>query len=146
MTPTALHDEMVKALKAHDKNRLGIIRLAVAEVKNKEIELGRDANEAEVNACIEKLLKQTSETFELSRKTANAERTASLASQVETLEGLLPKKVAGDALAALVNQAIADTGAQTRRDMGRVMARLSELCAGAFDKPAAVTMLKDRLS
>lgn len=146
MTADTLHAEMVKALRAHDRTRLGIIRLAIAEVKNKEIELGRDATEAEVNACIERLLKQTRETLELSRTTTNDERTAQLAAQVETLENLLPQKVAGDALASLIDQVVSETGAATKRDMGRVMGRLAELTAGSFDKPAAAAMLKERLA
>lgn len=146
MTLTNLRAEMIAALKAGDKNRLGIIRLAIGEVKNKEIELGRNATEPEVNACIERLLKQTRETLELSRATSNDTRTATLATQVETLENLLPQKVAGDALTQLIDQVVGETGATTKRDMGRVMGRLAELTAGAFDKPAAATILKERLS
>ena len=146
MTLTNLRAEMIAALKAGDKNRLGIIRLAIGEVKNKEIELGHDATEPEVNACIERLLKQTRETLELSRTTSDDARTAALATQVEALENLLPQKVTGDALFALIDQVIADTGATTKRDMGRVMGRLNELTAGAFDKPAAAAILKERLS
>lgn len=146
MTLTNLRAEMVAALKAGDKNRLGIIRLAIGEVKNKEIELGRDATEPEVNACIERLLKQTRETLELSRTTSDDARTATLATQVETLENLLPQKVAGDALATLIDRVMSETGATTKRDMGRVMGRLNELTAGAFDKPTAAAILKERLS
>lgn len=146
MTLTNLRAEMIAALKAGDKNRLGIIRLAVGEVKNKEIELGRDATEPEINACIERLLKQTRETLELSRTTNDDARTATLATQVEALENLLPQKIAGDALAALIDRVVSETGATTKRDMGRVMGRLTELTAGAFDKPAAAAILKERLS
>lgn len=146
MTLTNLRAEMIAALKAGDKNRLGIIRLAVGEAKNKEIELGRDATESEVNACIERLLKQTRETLELSRTTNDDTRTATLAMQVEALENLLPQKVADDALATLIDRVVSETGATTKRDMGRVMGRLAELTAGAFDKPAAAAMLKERLA
>lgn len=146
MTLTNLRAEMIATLKAGDKNRLGIIRLAIGEVKNKEIELGRDATELEVNACIERLLKQTRETLELSSTTSDDTRTATLATQVETLENLLPQKIAGDELARLIERAIADTGATTKRDMGHIMGRLTELTAGAFDKPAAAAILKERLS
>ena len=146
MTLTNLRAEMIKALKAGDKTRLGIIRLAVGEVKNKEIELGRDVTEPEVNACIERLLKQTRETLELSRTTSDDARTAALATQAEALENLLPQKVAGDALIALIDQVVSETGATTKRDMGRVMGRLNELTTGAFDKPAAAAILKERLA
>ena len=146
MTLTNLRAEMIAALKAGDKNRLGIIRLAVGEVKNKEIELGRDATEPEINACIERLLKQTRETLELSRTTNDDARTATLATQVEALENLLPQKIAGDTLATLIDRVVSETGATTKRDMGRVMGRLTELTAGAFDKPAAAAILKERLS
>lgn len=146
MNLTNLRAEMIAALKAGDKNRLGIIRLAIGEVRNKEIELGRDATEPEVNACIEKLLKQTRETLELSRTTNDDARTATLMTQVQALENLLPQKIAGDALAALVDTVITETGATARRDMGRVMGELTRRTNGAFDKPAAAEMLKARLS
>lgn len=91
MTNEELHNQMVAAMKAKDKVRLSIIRQVMAEVKNVEVNERRDATEEDVNSMVKRLIKQTNETLEMSRKAGNnQERTDTLAEQVEILESLLP--------------------------------------------------------
>ena len=71
MTNQELHDQMVAAMKAKDKVRLSIIRQVMAEVKNVEVNERRDATEEDVNSMIKRLIKQTNETLEMSRKAGN---------------------------------------------------------------------------
>ncbi|MDO4596396.1 MAG: GatB/YqeY domain-containing protein [Coriobacteriaceae bacterium] len=147
MTSEELHAQMVSAMKAKDKTRLSIIRQVMGEVKNVEVNERRDATEEDVNAMIKRLIKQTSETLEMSRQAGNdQERTDTLAQQVEILESLLPEQVSGDALVALVEQVIAETGATSKKDMGRVMGALTKATGGNFDKPAAAKEVGARLA
>ena len=119
MTNEELHNQMVAAMKAKDKVRLSIIRQVMAEVKNVEVNERRDATEEDVNSMIKRLIKQTNETLEMSRKAGNnQERTDTLAEQVEILESLLPAQLSGEALVELIEQTIAEVGATTRKDMG----------------------------
>ena len=147
MTNEELHNQRVAAMKAKDKVRLSIIRQVMAEVKNVEVNERRDATEEDVNSMIKRLIKQTNETLEMSRKAANnQERTDTLALQVEILESLLPAQLSGDALVELIEQTIAETGATTRKDMGRVMGALNKATGGNFDKAAAAKEVGSRLA
>ena len=71
MTNEELHNEMVAAMKAKDKVRLSIVRQVMGEVKNLEVNERRDATEEDVNTMIKRLIKQTTETLEMSRKAGN---------------------------------------------------------------------------
>ena len=138
MTNEELHNEMVAAMKAKDKVRLSIVRQVMGEVKNLEVNERRDAIEEDVNTMIKRLIKQTTETLEMSRKAGNnQERTDTLTQQVEILESLLPEQLSGDALIELIEKTIAEVGAVTRKDMGRVMGALNKATGGNFDKAAA---------
>lgn len=147
MTKDELQQQMIVAMKAKDKVRLSIIRQVMGEVKNIEVNERRDATEEDVNGMIKRLIKQTSETLEMSRQAGNnQERTDTLTEQVSILESLLPEQVSGDALVALVEQVIAETGASSRKDMGRVMGALTAATGGNFDKPAAAKEVGARLA
>ncbi|WP_302152557.1 GatB/YqeY domain-containing protein [uncultured Enorma sp.] len=147
MTNEELHNQMVAAMKAKDKVRLSIIRQVMAEVKNVEVNERRDATEEDVNSMIKRLIKQTNETLEMSRKAGNnQERTDTLADQVEILESLLPAQLSGEALVALIEQTITEVGATTRKDMGKVMGALNKATGGNFDKAAAAKEVGSRLA
>ena len=147
MTNEELHAQMVAAMKAKDKTRLSIIRQVMAEVKNIEVNERRDVTEEDVNSMIKRLIKQTSETLEMSKQAGNnQERTDVLTQQVEILESLLPEQVSGDALVALIEKTIAEVGAESRKDMGRVMGALNAATSGNFDKAAAAKEVGARLS
>ncbi len=147
MTNEELHDQMVAAMKAKDKTRLSIIRQVMGEVKNVEVNERRDATEEDVNNMIKRLIKQTSETLEMSEKAGNnQERTDTLRAQVEILESLLPEQLSGTALVELIEKTIAELGATTRKDMGRVMGALNKACGGNFDKAAAAKEVGARLA
>ena len=139
MTYEELHAEMVAAMKAKDKVRLGVARLVLGELKNAASRGGaHEITEEEVTAQIKRTLKQTNETLEMSEKAGNnAERTENLREQVAVLESLLPQQVSGDELVALVEKTIAELGATSKKDMGRVMGALTAATNGNFDKPAA---------
>lgn len=148
MTYEELHAEMVAAMKAKDKVRLGVTRLVLGELKNAASRGGaHDITDEEVTAQIKRTLKQTNETLEMSEKAANnPERTENLKEQVAVLEGLLPAQVSGDELVALIEKVIAEVGAESKKDMGRVMGALNAATNGNFDKPAAAKEIGARLS
>ena len=147
MTYEELHAQMVAAMKAKDKVRLGAIRLVIGELKNMAAKEGREITEADITAQVKRSLKQTSETLEMSEKAANnQERTENLKEQVATLESLLPEQVSGEALVALIERTIAELGATSKKDMGRVMGALTKATDGNFDKPAAAQEVGKRLA
>ena len=147
MTNEELQQEMIAAMKAKDKVRLSIIRQVKTEVKNIEVNERREVTEEDVNSMIKRLIKQTTETLEMSRQAGNdQERTDTLAQQVEILQSMLPKQVEGDELVALIEQVIAEVGATSKKDMGKVMGALGKATGGNFDKPGAAKEVGARLA
>lgn len=141
-----LKDEIKNAMKAHDNARRDILRQVHTEIKNIEVNERREVTDADVDAMLKRTIKQTKETLDGSIKAANNdERTALLTKQVEILEGYLPKQVSGDELVALIEKTLAETGATTKREMGKVMGALTAATGGNFDKAAAAKELQSRL-
>ena len=142
-----LKDEIKAAMKAKDKVRLSILRQVHGEIKNIEVNERRDIEDADVDAMLKRLIKQTRETLDGSIKAGNdQERTDMLTEQVTILESYLPKQVEGAELTALIDEVLAETGASTTKDMGRVMGALTQKTSGNFDKAAAAKELGQRLS
>ena len=142
MTNEELQKEMIAAMKAKDKVRLSIIRQVKAEVNER-----RDVTEEDVNSMIKRLIKQTSETLEMSIKAGtDQERTDNLTEQVKILESLLPAQVSGEELEALIEQVIAELGATSKKQMGQVMGALGKATGGNFDKPAAAKIVGAKLA
>ncbi len=129
--------ERTENLREKDKVRLGVTRLVLGELKNAASRGGaHEISEEETTAQIKRTLKQTNETLEMSEKAGNnPERTENLREQVAVLESLLPKQVSGDELVSLVERVIAELGATSKKDMGRVMGALTAATNGNFDKP-----------
>ena len=142
-----LKEEIKNAMKAHDKVRLSILRQVHGEIKNIEVNERREITDADVDAMLKRLIKQTGETLEGSIKAGNnEERTETLRAQVAILEEYLPKQISGDELIALVEKTIAEEGAETKRDMGKVMGALNAATGGNFDKAAAAKEVGSRLA
>ena len=140
-----LQDEVKAALKAHDKPRVSILRQVHGEVKNIEVNERREITD--VDAMLKRVIKQTKETLEGSIKAGNnQERTDLLTAQVEILESYLPKQVSGDELIALIEKTLTETGATSKKEMGKVMGALTKATGGNFDKAAAAAELGKRLA
>ncbi|MEG1907330.1 MAG: GatB/YqeY domain-containing protein [Gordonibacter sp.] len=147
MTYDDLKDAIKAAMKAQDKPRLSILRQVHGEIKNIEVNERRDISDADVDTMLKRLIKQTRETLDGSIKAGNDQaRTDTLCEQVAILEEYLPKQVSGDDLIALIGEVLAETGASTKKDMGRVMGALTQKTGGNFDKATAAKELGQRLS
>ena len=134
-------------MKARDKNRLSILRQVHGEIKNIEVNERREITDADVDAMLKRTIKQTKETLDGSIKAGNdQERTDRLTEQVEILESYLPKQVSGEELIALIEEVLAETGAATKKEMGKVMGTLTQKTGGNFDKAQAAKELQSRLA
>lgn len=142
-----LQDEIKAAMKARDKNRLSILRQVHGEIKNIEVNERREITDADVDAMLKRTIKQTKETLDGSIKAGNdQECTDRLTEQVEILESYLPKQVSGEELIALIEEVLAETGAATKKEMGKVMGTLTQKTGGNFDKAQAAKELQSRLA
>ena len=147
MTYDELKEAIKDAMKAKDKPRLSILRQVHGEIKNIEVNERRDITDADVDAMLKRLIKQTRETLDGSIKAGNdQERTDTLAEQVAILESYLPRQISGGELEELVTATIAETGATSKKDMGRIMGALTKATGGNFDKAQAAKLLGEKLA
>ena len=102
MEYAALDEEIKNAMRAKDSLRRDILRMVKTEIKSIEVNERREITEADVDAMLKRVIKQTKETLEDSKKGSDQERTDKLAAQVAVLEEYLPQQLSGDALIALI--------------------------------------------
>jgi uncharacterized protein len=138
------------AMKAGDKPRTAAIRLILSGLKNRDIEL-RTADKAPeddalVTDVLQKMIKQRRESIAMYEKGGRAELAEAEQAEVAVIEDFLPRQMSGDEAEAAIDAAVAETGAASVRDMGRVMALLKERHATQLDMAKASGLVKARLS
>ena len=149
MKKEELLEQIKLAMKAHDKARLSILRQVNQAVKQVEVDERRDATEADLTKAVKKLQKVTAEELDGLRKAgaeSHAERIQELSTQADVLSQLLPHQLEGADLEKLADSLIAELGATSKRDMGKIMGALTKATNGNFDKPAAAADVGSKLS
>jgi uncharacterized protein YqeY len=149
MKKEELLEQIKLAMKAHDKARLSILRQVNQAVKQVKVDERRDATEADLTKAVKKLQKVTAEELDGLRKAgaeSHAERIQELSTQADVLSQLLPRQLEGADLEKLADSLIAELGATSKRDMGKVMGALTKATNGNFDKPAAAAYVGSKLS
>jgi len=137
-----------EAMKARDTPRLSAVRMILAAVKDREIALrssGAALTEAEVLALLGKMVKQRHESARVYDEGGRADLAGKERAEVAVIEGFLPRAMSAAEVEAAIGAAIADAGAASLRDMGKVMAVLKARHAGQMDFGAAGAVVKARL-
>jgi hypothetical protein len=141
---------LVTAMKSGDKQRTATIRLIQSAIKNRDIELRTGAaagdDDAMVTEVLQKMVKQRRESIALYEQGGRQELADSEKAEVEVIEGFLPRQMSEDEAKAAIEAIVAETGASSVKDMGRVMAAMKERHAGALDMSRASQLVKARLS
>jgi len=146
---TRLESDMKAALKARDTARLGVLRMALAALKQREIDSGqRDEglNETEELGVIERLIKQRREAADQFRNAGREETAAAEESEAKILAEYLPEPVDAATLDAEITNAIREIGATSRRDMGKVMGILKARLAGRADMSEISRRVREQLT
>ncbi|NQZ86676.1 MAG: GatB/YqeY domain-containing protein [Colwellia sp.] len=141
-----LRDEMKIAMRAKDKNRLGVIRMAISSVKQAEIDHNLEATDDNVIAILTKMVKQRRESIKMFTEGGREELAAKEAEEVTAIEFFLPQPLTNAEISELVSQAINDTGAASMADMGKVMAILKPLMQGKADLGAVSGQVRNTLN
>jgi len=139
-------DDMKAAMRAGDKDRLGVIRMLQAAIKQREVDERITLDDSNVLAVIEKMIKQRKEAISQFEAGGRADLAAKEAQEIEVLTAYLPEPLAAEEVAALIEQAIQSTGAASIKDMGKVMAAVKAAAAGRADMGAVSAAIKQRLS
>lgn len=133
-------------MRAKDSARLGAIRLLQAAIKQREVDERIELNDADVLAAIEKMLKQRRDSIS-AYEGANRHDLADVEKfEVSVLQTYLPQQLTDAEVAAFLEQAITDTGADGIKDMSKVMAAIKPLVVGRADMGKLSGLIKTRLS
>ncbi len=140
-----LLEDMKAAMKAGDKAKLSTIRMLRAAVKDTEIELGHELDDSEAITVFSRLVKQRRDAAVQYTDAGRDDLAASELAEVEIIQAYLPEQLSDDELVAVVDAAIADTGAESMRDMGKVMGVVKAKAEGRADMGKLSGLVKSRL-
>lgn len=139
-------EDMKSAMRAGEKERLGQIRMLQAAIKQREVDERIMLDDAQVTAVLEKMIKQRREAITQFEAGGRADLAAKEIIEIVLLQGYLPEQLAPAELEALVAAAIAESGAVTVKDMGKVMALVKARAAGRADMGVASVLIKSKLA
>jgi uncharacterized protein YqeY len=141
---------MKEAMKGGDKGRLAAIRLMISELKNKDVEArgaGKtEASEEEILGVLQKMIKQRQESLAIYEANGRPELAEGEKSEIAVISSFLPQQLSEDDVKAAIASAIAETGAASVKDMGKVIAVLRGKFAGQMDFGKASGLVKAALS
>jgi uncharacterized protein len=141
-----LQEDMKTAMRAGDKERLGTIRLILSAIKQREVDERISLDDAQVIAALDKMGKQRRESITQFAAGGRADLVAKETAELATISAYLPTQLSEADLDALIDAAIAQSGASTIKDMGRVMGLIKNQAQGRADMAAVGARIKARLS
>lgn len=141
-----INDDVKAAMKAKDKARLGVLRLITAAIKQREVDEQITLNDEQVLAVLEKMVKQRKDSIAQYEKAGRDELAQQEAFEISIIQEYLPEQLTDDEIDALIAEAISSTGAESMKDMGKVMGILKPKLAGRADMGKVSQIIKQRLS
>ena len=137
---------MKAALKGGDKRRLGVVRLILAAVRQKEIDDRVELDDAGVLAVLDRMLKQRRDSIAQYEQVGREDLAEQERYEVEVCRSYMPEPLGEAEIDALIDQALAETGAASMRDMGKLMGWLKPRLQGRADMGAVSARVRGRLS
>src|ERR1700758_5005726 len=139
-------EDMKSAMRSGEKERLATIRLALAAIKQREVDERITLDDAQVLAVLEKMIKQRREAIPQFESGGRADLVAKESAEIRVLQQYLPAQLGDAEIDALIAEAIAATGAVSMKDMGKVMAAVKPKAQGRTDMGALSARIKQRLT
>ena len=140
----------IAAMKGGDKATTGTLRMVQASIKNRDIELRTSSqapdDDALVTEVLQKMIKQRRESAEAYRRGGREDRAAAEETEIAVIERFLPKQMSEEEARGAISAIIAETGASSIKDMGRVMAEVKQRHGGALEPARASALVKEMLS
>lgn len=142
-----LTEDLKLAMKSRDQLRMDVIRMIKAAILNKEVELKRDLDDAEMSRVMTALVKQRRESVEQFEKAQRTELAAKERKEIEIIESYLPKPLSPQELETIVAAVVAETGSRSVKDMGTVMkAVMARLAGQSVDGKQVSDLVKSKLT
>ena len=137
--------DMYKAMKNNEKFKSSTLRIALAKLKDKKIELREDLSKNDEVKIIQNLVKQRKEAADIYEKNNRSELMKNEMNELEILSMYLPKMMSENELNTLIKEVISDTGATNMSDMGKVMPEIMKRSAGKADGKMVQQIVSDFL-
>lgn len=141
-----LTEDMKAAMKGGAKDRLAVIRLVQAQIKQREVDERIELDDTQVLAVLEKMQKQRRDSIEQFDKAGRTDLADIERYEMGVIDTYLPEKLDDAELDAIIDASIAETGATTARDMGKVVALIKLKAAGRADMAAVAGKVKAKLA
>jgi uncharacterized protein len=138
-------DDMKAAMRSGEKERLGVIRMVTAAIKQREVDERISLDDAQVLSVLEKMIKQRKESVAQFQAGNRADLVAKESAEIALLQGYLPSQLSDSEIDALIADAIASTGAVSIKDMGKVMGIIKGKAQGRADMAAVGAKIKAKL-
>jgi len=142
---TQVTDAVKNAMRAGDKPRLATLRMVSAAIKQKEVDERRTLTDSDVLAVLDKMAKQRRESVEQYEAAGREELAAAERAEIDIIAEFLPRALDESEISAMISAAIEETGAESIRDMGKVMAKLKPEVQGRADMSTVSARVKQHL-
>ncbi|WP_428604142.1 GatB/YqeY domain-containing protein [Sedimenticola sp.] len=146
MLKKRIQDDMKSAMKGGDKPRLGVIRLLMAAIKQREVDERVELDDDQILVVLDKMVKQRRDSITQYEQAGRAELAEQEAFEITILQEYLPEALSNEEIDALIREAIQATGAESMRDMGKVMGQLKPKMQGRADMGAVSALIKQHLN
>lgn len=145
MLKQQITDAMKAAMKGGDKARLGVVRLMLAAVKQREVDERIELDDAQVLAVLDKMVKQRRDSIQQYTDAGRSDLAEQEAAEIAVIQEFLPEELPEAEIAGIIEAAIAETGAESMRDMGKVMAIVKPKVQGRADVGMVSGLVKQKL-
>ena len=139
-------DDMKSAMKAKDKQALKAVRMILEAIKQKEIDERIELDDAQVMTVIQKMVKQRKDSISQFSDAGRTDLVEIEEAELETINNYMPEQLSDEEVALVVDKAINDSGANSMKDMGKLMGMLKAQLQGKADMSLVSQLIKSRLS
>jgi len=139
-------DDMKSAMKAKDKQALKAVRMILEAIKQKEIDERIELDDAQVMTVIQKMVKQRKDSISQFSDAGRTDLVEIEEAELETINNYMPEQLSDEEVASVVDKAINDSGANSMKDMGKLMGMLKAQLQGETDMSLVSQLIKSRLS
>jgi uncharacterized protein YqeY len=146
MLKQRIQEDVEATMRARDKQRLGALRLVTAAIKQREVDSRAVLEDGDVVAVLEKMLKQRRDSLKQYDDAGRQDLADQESFEISLIEAYMPEALGAEELEALIDAAIAEAGASSMRDMGKVMGLLKSRVQGRADLGAVSGTVKQKLA
>ena len=139
-------DDMKSAMKAQDKKALKAVRMILGEIKQKEVDDRIELDEAQVMAVIQKMVKQRKDSISQFSDAGRTDLVEVEEAELVIINSYMPEQLSDEEVRAVVDKPITDSGADSMKDMGKLMGILKGQLHGKADMGLVSRLIKDKLS